>query len=567
MMHHSDEQCTDFIEQSPDEIICNIFSHMDEYSAARSLDVCRVWRYKLLDCPSPWRTIIIDDNDISTWEKQKVFRLLPILSSHVEKLHIRALPNRVKQHIELIKTGGFSNLKFLVFEYDDGALSLDLTNSIYSILPYIAQTLTSLELDSNTFMNISLKQLLPMCTRLQSIKLDVHSISKDWSDWPPRTDPLKKEQDRTLQCLRRIDLSSQYPVSISAIAPIFHLVPHLRNLILRCLFDGEGNILSVLDNHCPELVEIRTGYLNIPYYNEEINTNSTTTSPSIGTPRGSSGGTLQCLAISQLCSAKPLRDRLARNYDSLRIMGLNMDPEGSRHSNVSDWFALSSFAMKNLEILYIRNGCRAFYEHLPFILRCFPSLESLKIENYRQDNDIFELTDITSDSLFDTIAELEKLRSLYLHDFTIHGQGFKRMLSRFYHHHTPMMEGRQQNTDYKSSRNSLQDLQIHYCDGLSDSVLQLIGMIQSLQSLAISCYNIRDVVHTSNITQFAQSISEHLSQLSYLEISGIPLTKEAVKSIAKCNSLDTLCLGAIAGLTAGHIELLKKNISNVYIEN
>ncbi|KAI7848878.1 hypothetical protein BDC45DRAFT_297568 [Circinella umbellata] len=132
-MQDKNQQWTDFIVQSPYEIMCNIVSNLDIDSAARCLDVCRIWRHKLLDCPDPWKFVTIDDTvENDTWEKHKINRLLPkILSKHVEKLRVITLSKHVSQEISLIGTGDFYNLKSLVFEYN-GKVAIDISIARYN---------------------------------------------------------------------------------------------------------------------------------------------------------------------------------------------------------------------------------------------------------------------------------------------------------------------------------------------------------------------------------------------------------------------------------------------------
>ncbi|KAG2224715.1 hypothetical protein INT45_009030 [Circinella minor] len=575
-MQDKNHQWTDFIVQSPYEIMCNIVSNLDNDSAARCLDVCRIWRHKLLDCPDPWKFMTIDDTvENDTWERHKIMRLLPkILSKHVEKLRVVTLSKHVNQEISLIETGDFYNLKSLVFEYNDGNPFLNLTGSIYSALPHIAHSLTELILDFQAFTDISFDHLLSICQKLESIKLSVRSVTTAATELLPKIRP-SEEQHVLSSHLRRFELSSHYPVHVSSIKSLLYRAPHLHSLILRCLFDNEDNdILSALENHCPDLMEFKTGYLDLSYENI-IHTNTTdTTTISTETEEISlynnansiTNNTLQFLEISEVRTTIPLSSRLARSCNSLRVLGLNMDPDGSRHSDINDWRPLSSFIMSNLSILYIRNGCRTFYEHLPLILQRCPSLKSLEIENYQEFNVGFELDEAIRDGLFDSIAGLDKLTRLRLRNFGIHGQGFKRLLES--HHYHTIRTVQQQQTQHCISDKSLrlEDLQIYYCEGMDDSVLELIGTISSLRSLTILCNN-TDQIHTSIVARFAQSISENVRHLLYLELCGLVLTKEAVQSITECKNLNTLHLRAIAGLTLGHVELLRKHISNVYIEN
>ncbi|KAI8149004.1 hypothetical protein BJV82DRAFT_653200 [Fennellomyces sp. T-0311] len=75
----------DFVVQFPSEILCNILSHFDMAMVATCMDVCRLWRHKLLQCPVPWRIV-----DISTKNPSLpvVNRVLPTIAPHIRELHV-----------------------------------------------------------------------------------------------------------------------------------------------------------------------------------------------------------------------------------------------------------------------------------------------------------------------------------------------------------------------------------------------------------------------------------------------------------------------------------------------
>ncbi|KAI9492038.1 hypothetical protein BDB00DRAFT_829902 [Zychaea mexicana] len=562
--HQQQRPTVDFMVRSPYEIMCSIISQLDEATMARCLDVCHIWRYKLLNCADLWDNITIDDQQ-NTPEMHKILHLLPAMSRHIKKLRITALPESVKQHLELIGANNFSSLRSLTFSYSDDGPFLDLTEILYTALPHIAHTLTRLDLNSRSFMHVSIGRILSTCRKLNVIKLNVLSLNYNDEEWSVFSIP--GNNSNVAASLSRIDIFSRNPVPLSTFKPIFHHAPHLRHLKLECLFLDGGDILSVLGNDCPELVEIQTGYLNLPRDTPTTSSTAATATTAVSDiNRKKSNGALECLVLSELRSAKPLTHRLAKSGDSLQKLALTMDPVGSHDSTLADWRPLSSIPMHKLTQLYVCNGPRTFYEHLPAILRCCPSLRWLEIQSYRVRNDRYDGLDaVMRDHLFDAIAGLSKLETLHLHGLDIRGRGFKRLLEHYHYCSAMLMTRHEQDQSVPSNiLGLLGDLQVQRCDGFTGSVLRDIATIQSLHTLSIGC-SASQPVQASDVTAFAHSSAENLSLLSTLELGGLPLTFEAAHRIAACKNLEKLTLEAIGGLTLGHSQLLRKRIRTVYI--
>ncbi|KAG2222523.1 hypothetical protein INT45_012837 [Circinella minor] len=484
----------DFIAKCPFEIIHHIVNQFNlrQNTALECLTVSPIWHQKLMNQVHLWRHIEIS---AGSWG-QNLHQGLSDVSSLVEDLSIglskgatRRLPNGSQMLGETIRT----------------------------YLPYVGNTLKKLILNASSSTDISLEWLLVMCPKLTYLCLEVDKFADN---------PQGIKVPETMS-LTTIELSCKNPAPVSMLMPLFHCSPHLRYLGLQCFIDID--VLSLLDDLCPELAEIRL-YEKYRYSHERIlwsNGYQREIAEAVE-PKGA----LRCLEIEYIQSAIPLKFRLKKSCDTLQAISLKMNCMNGHE--ISDWQPFSSFTMNKLTCLNICNGCPTFYQHLSEILPCFPALEIIRLQTaYGPGYSMQQLNEITRDNVFEAIGKITTLTTLSLDSFSLQSDGFEKMLI--------MME---QTSHGKNDNEGLECLKINYCHGFKGSALRHIATIKSLKKLFIWDWDVQRI-EVKDVIDFVRLSKDGLPLLQTLFLDNIQMTVEAAEGMMEWNmeNLKTLRLG------------------------
>ncbi|KAI8147216.1 hypothetical protein BJV82DRAFT_379866 [Fennellomyces sp. T-0311] len=502
----------DFIAQAPYDVLCKILSYLDVDAVNTCMDTCRTWRSKVLECPESWRVMVTLGTNF--WRSTRAVNLLPTISKHIETIDTYADPQKVAQLFDNFAKYDFSRLHTLIAYYTAHNGDFDISHSVNSGLPFVAQTLTELKLDSSAIAGISMGRILSICQKLTSIFLGVGSITEC-------SDVVSLSHDTLLTAVK---IWTLVPIAtISNFKPLFQHSPRLRNLEIHSKEIG-GDFLSVLEHHCPELAVISVQTFPI-------------IGPFMNIARTKWGERLHHLSLYNIRSAEPLLPRLVSCHDALQAMKLMPARD---EGNQRNWRPLSSFIFTGMTYLHINTSYnRAFCEHLPEILRACPSVETLEMENTRQDGD--GVVALDADRIFNAIAEMSNLSCLKLTYLGIRGSAFKRLLDQ----HAMRGDG-----------SMLRKLIIYWCDGLDGDILEAAGNVRSLERLEIRGPG---RVYDNNALSFATSVSK-LPRLSSLHIGEVVFTDEAAQVLATSKSLELLVLFDVHGLTQNGWKVLHDNI-------
>ncbi|KAI9274764.1 hypothetical protein BDA99DRAFT_498525 [Phascolomyces articulosus] len=540
----------DFISQTPYEIIATILEHLVDNQKASivCLDVCRAWRSKFIEhAATAWSSFDIHGSP----SKRKLLKALPVISKYIKNLLVYPSIRLESNLSELLKTHDFSNLQALSIKYSKGgayAIDFDRKKYVMDALAIIGKQLTGLDICVRQATEISLQQVLSLCPRLRAFKLDVNSNMIDC---------LLPVSGAFPTSLTRIEIISHCKViNLSIIEPLFNYTPHLRHLILY-KFYSQTNLLAVLGDRCPKLVEIRMTEYEPESMLEIQHSKSRPliTPKSIETDGQEGGGEgLQCLELHtyNIPSAISFADRLKKSCHSLKKISLTPITIFARNAATPmDWEPLYSLTMYNLSVFSVSSVSRSFYDHLPSILLRFPALESLYLNfpvrsrELSYHNNSLANDGTTQDNIFNAIAELKKLSKLHLTHVYVGDPGFKRYLSRM------IMQGDPNNIN-RQTNYGLRNLKLYRCEGLNISLMNDIAMIHSLQSLTLFDFfdswleqtpvAVDDIV----IMEFQEALTTVLTtlpKLSKLDLNMIPLMLSTVKSMMDCESLNNLKLG------------------------
>ncbi|KAI7858819.1 hypothetical protein BDC45DRAFT_531361 [Circinella umbellata] len=262
------ERRIDFITECPTEVAHTIISFLDVTAAIQAVDTSRNWRHTFLDHKRIWQQFILN----GVGKQRKLAQLLKINSDRIEIIYIHAWPDKIKRHLTVsIKKNQFLNLKSLVIT-DTGDDKIDpdvhLGKALYQTLPTISNTLTRLDIYSQSFVSISLGRILLSCRNLKSLKLDIYSLNDNTQARDSLSSPTG--DDFTASPLRNLEISCNRPLACrlihSALQVILPYIPDLRRLAIyyEAKYDFDlGNILGSISslNYCTKLEVFKTTLL------------------------------------------------------------------------------------------------------------------------------------------------------------------------------------------------------------------------------------------------------------------------------------------------------------------
>ena len=398
-----------------------------------------------------------------------------------------------------------------------------LSDDLSIILPNVANTLETLELEIPSCEEISLERLLITCPKLTRIRLDVHTLADD---------DMNEIQVPDTISLTSLHLATNEIIPTTVLEPLFRHSPHLRYLNLCSTM--EQNILEMLDDMCPELTEIRI-YDDKPLRHNFSDMPEPTTMDH--------QGALRHLKIENIQSAIPLDFRLAKSNDTLQTLCLTVHPLHGQMTTVDDWRTFSLYTMNQLKSLEITTGPPAFCQLLPTILSRTPALQELYLFSLLIAHD----DQVTRDTLFDTIGDLTKLTTLEIANVQIKGHGFERMLMK--QAATIIQEdGEQENiktndisnlrqphvTDNSNDNTSsgLQCLRIDYCRGFKGSMFRNIAKIKTLNQISVISTE-ENQVNEVDLADFIHSLHDSLPLVTTLHLDNMPFTIDMVKNMTQ----------------------------------
>ncbi|KAG2222148.1 hypothetical protein INT45_007584 [Circinella minor] len=536
----------DFVAHCPYEIICNIIDRLGQNTAIECLKVCRAWRRTLLSYPPIWRNIYIgtDERKITLSDQKEILKPPHSITKYIETLYISSsMYPACSQVLMSLTKYSFDNLKILAIS-DKGIWDKLIKNPFYLALPYIGQTLTELDLDGRSYIDISLEQVLRTCLNLTAIKLSVLNVHDN---------PITGIEIPNTTLLTRIEIASVITIPARIIKSLLRNSPKCRYLALR--FRIRNGILDVLGDYCPELADIRSLIVRRTYNNEfdDDGGNHDTMAKYIPNPIMTVNsvepkGALRCLQLQHIQSALPLKSRLAKSCHTLQAISLVMD-QPMDNTTVHDWEPFSSFTWYTLSYLHIWNGRQAFYQQLPAMLRRCPALKHLHLQNSRIIEEPIERegqndADILKNEIFDTIEQLDHISELILNGVDVTGPGFDRLLNTL-QQKNDMEDMNTVNgigqTSNKGDR-VLKRLGILDCKGVTNHILKQITKIKNMQRLAISCWG-NHTLSKTDFEEFIRTVVDKMTRLLWLELDFMPLTTNSVQYIINCKELKNLTLG------------------------
>ncbi|KAI8148976.1 hypothetical protein BJV82DRAFT_574275 [Fennellomyces sp. T-0311] len=488
--------CIDIIAEAPYDLLNSFVELFDRETYYICLQVSHTWRNRVLQCPGPWRDVIA--NEASTGPLP--FIAIPIVTHHIVSLSINDNSHKLLKCLEVLRSRKCSELRELWLidssKFND-AEALDLGASICDTMLVIGHQLSRLQITAQDVTNISLTRVLEACKNLRFLIFEARSIT----DYPTAADI---EPDTSLES---ISLKVRDTIQdASVLGPLLQSSPRLRMLFVdNCV----GSFLSLIEDKCPilEKIRINESQFDTLRYDETY---------SFDSPKA-----LTAFAYCDLDSLQYLQKRLEKSANVIESICI-----APTQGTIDDWRFLSTYNSSSLTHLYIdvlaSPACR---QCVVDILRNFPSLESVRLDNYMLD---------VPDAIFDSIASMQRLQRLRLKYVDVFGEGFGRLLNRLAE---------------RDPRNYSQGLTLELvsCAGTDAFVLMEIVRIRSLGHLTI--INPDREVNGEDIVLFSQEFA-YMPRIYSLELGGMIFTDIAALNVSLSPYLNTIYLhNDVEGLT------------------
>ncbi|KAI8147627.1 hypothetical protein BJV82DRAFT_353757 [Fennellomyces sp. T-0311] len=163
-----------FLAKCPNEVGSCIIGHLTYDAIVESLAVSRVWRNKLLENPSCWKTFTVKH------AAKKSNRLLPTVSPHIEELTVKDM-RWFHKALNVIKRHEFPKLHTLnIYHEDDYIKETKSYRSISNVLATLSKTLTHLYIDHISIEPPCLSVILLICRNLTNLKLSHMKANAEW---------------------------------------------------------------------------------------------------------------------------------------------------------------------------------------------------------------------------------------------------------------------------------------------------------------------------------------------------------------------------------------------------
>ncbi|KAI9249129.1 hypothetical protein BDA99DRAFT_575784 [Phascolomyces articulosus] len=502
----------DFIANCPYDIVRIILDLLPKETLLELTMVARTWRQKTVEDPIRWKTFrVIRGLHANTADRS--YRLLPIVSHHVEVLKIKGSSDFVPKCLQFIRTHNFSNLQSLKVNQLRLGFSQQRINCyelFTNMLLNIANSLTSLEFKDVSIDLPPLAIILSLCRNLKIFQQHSTPVHKEW---------FKGLSLSYAICLTKIVLDLPHDwdeASDKEIETLLHRSPQLEHLVLDSC--NVNKVLPVAIHCCQRLTNLVLNQKQAEI-REEI------------TCHNKSPGALLNVLLGGNFSASTLQFLLERKGCS--IVELFLAPESSSFSNDEDWSSLSggSTAASTMNSLVKLS-----------ILQCQPSstisdLATIMIEKAQgtlHDVGLLDFDPGVTDGMVNALVRVVGLERLTLDGCTMGSLASRgHIFSQFCH---------------------LDFLSLCMCDGVTLTLLQSIGYIKGLKKLIVERI---DDGPAYQMNEFTRLIG-NLSNLIYLQISYTSLDFTDIENLCKSKTLKTIGWNAI-DTPNDAVETLKKH--------
>ncbi|KAI8139654.1 hypothetical protein BJV82DRAFT_672329 [Fennellomyces sp. T-0311] len=430
---------------------------------------------------------------------------LPIIAQYIEQITVDGKARLMAKYLKFLTQYDFPRLYAChtnddcesmyglmandhVTNFASARKGSDISNTLYTVLPYIAQTLTELHIRMRFTLTISLDRILSICRNLTAVSLLVRQISEAYQSFSmsPTT------------ALISVALLAQDGVHDPPyFETLFRYSPHLRSFSLHYC---DADIIRVVADHCTNLKAIRTSLVNL----DDVPQYYILTAQQIDI-KG-----LELLVLGGIRSAVPLSAHLQASRCTLKYICLA--PIGGPQSTATEWQPLTQFVMLKVIYLYVwMERCpKTFREQIPAMLRCYPGLKTLRLESWNSIVSERSPAPVLS-QIYQTMVGTEGLERLGLARADVGLDSFFKLILH-----------------YSTRDSSLRELEIRSCTGLTPVLLLQIAKISSLEDLCVGLLPVHEI-DSSAMNDFTQLLIQ-LARLSTLIFEDSELTTEATEN-------------------------------------
>ncbi|KAI8149272.1 hypothetical protein BJV82DRAFT_708177 [Fennellomyces sp. T-0311] len=485
------ETKVDFVRNLPSEINVQIFDLLgndDDEALIGCTLVSKYWRSAILGYSRLWEVA-----EFGMVNRNRTASLLQSVSMHVKKLTF--YPSRSAKEYDSVLALASKSMLLHTTE-----------------LATEAGLFSERKLNPGAFLGKQLNELVLCCV--------------NWSNQAKRSDPVSLSSI-LIQCpnLRHLYLQFTYsppnliyfgssklsgPLKLQTVFSSFRgaddiailekLIPLCPSLLYLHTRSPEPRILSLLDQHCPDLKQLHMWsffFFSPPKNSEAV-------------PQSSSGLNKVYCEVSNADQIANLAPLLVKSKDSLQVLHLRLT-ELSSTMTVSDL----SFALPDVEYSQLKEfHCHAkeYDESISKIMRQCPALDSV----------LLNVNDIIPDHFFLALAQLTHLRRL-----NIEAMQSCENLEQFFAYHAVRDQG-----------STLEGVQIQGCDDMTDDILYELASVVTLQTIIIR--GRFPLTTPEGMSRFVRKLGAN-ANLKFLFMQNVVLAHDSVEELESDVCLKVRC--------------------------
>ncbi|KAI8147130.1 hypothetical protein BJV82DRAFT_665228 [Fennellomyces sp. T-0311] len=512
----------DFIEHVPLEITSKVAQYLTVRDLIECLKVSKSWKQRIDQCPEAWRVLHVEYNggniDVNAIQNVKRFVRQVVMKS------ASGNPSLVTDLLASIGNGEFESLTCLIL--DRGTMDAQFIPHLIKIFDRVRLTHLDLIFSFNkTDSHIPLDQVLRSCSHLQRLRYHMDSLAT-------KVDHERLPKEPTKITHLSIGGYPYYEGKVETPHFFIPLIPIFPHLVDLCITDSSPGDLQTITKQCTNLRRLvimqrpKMAFLEFP---------------------DSKRKGLQYLNIDGYIDPNDVAGVIAQNSKTLLsidvTLGYETDWDGQLVDPHWDWGHITKLNCPLLKKLHF--FIDYYWPFEQWIGDC-PALEDIRLEG------VAEMTD----SIFDALERLPKLRSLDLEDCQkLTNAG----LSGFF-------------DNLRKQGSQLHTVALRFCDSLSTESLLSLMSLPSLRSLCI--HSSKGVTETV-LHDFAANVNcnSAVESVSFRWLDGVtdqPLLK-LIRALPHLQSLNLSYLNNITDNSVNAIADLSSGTSlsklNVYCCN
>ncbi|KAI8142944.1 hypothetical protein BJV82DRAFT_612827 [Fennellomyces sp. T-0311] len=498
----------------PVEVASVIFSELDQEDKVSCLKTSNIWRSRLLDCSSAWKTLSVIDNEGGA----PLMAVAEQIGRHVKTLEVWTDWDPVRKIcFDRMEQGCFNQINSLKMTADEGEFLQSFT-AIPSRFWKTAHALQKLEFDlTESESEITIANILGSCPTVTELSYSITALQKlkfgDFSTMKPHTS------------LTSLKLKA-HRITGEMIEPLLQQCPNLKRLIAN---ECQPTVLNAVHKCCPNMQVL--AYNAVSQVDQYLPTDEQTSGLRVLYANDHGTGRVPYESLMPL---------LYKSMDTLVNVFVFL-PAMSENDRRYVYDNYPDFKLPKVERLsfWPLHGIQRF------MLQAIQDTTTLRHLSVASVNDLDELT-----TALMNLRPLETFRLAHIHTRS-HQESFVKLFERY--------------AILSKTGVSLKSPTIRHCNEITDEVLLSMAKIETLRNIAF--VRLRNIT-SGGLNAFFKALQGKPIFVRLGEMDFV--TDDVVIGLAKVETLETIHLENLRNLTdrglQGLIDNRSRSLSKLIIK-